>query len=96
MNWKVVSFDFDNTIGYADPPINITLSKILERADIIVDPERLREIRQMNATVHPLLSHRGWGARAIPFYYRHGFRIVGFNQDQYGIGHDAITLKKII
>ena len=61
MNWKVISFDFDNTIGYADPPIHITLSKILERAGIIVDPERVREIRQTNSPVHPLLLQRGWG-----------------------------------
>lgn len=35
-------------------------------------------------------------ASAIPFYYRHGFRIVGFNQDHFGRGHDAIILQKFI
>jgi ribosomal-protein-alanine N-acetyltransferase len=32
-------------------------------------------------------------ARAIPFYYKHGFRISGCLQDYFGIGHDAIVLK---
>lgn len=33
-------------------------------------------------------------AAAIPFYYKHGFRISGFSQDHFGIGHDAIILKR--
>lgn len=32
-------------------------------------------------------------ARAIPFYYKHGFRLSGCAQDFFGIGHDAIILK---
>ena len=32
-------------------------------------------------------------ASAIPFYYKFGFRISGFEQDHFGIGHDAIILK---
>ncbi|MEM3596693.1 MAG: GNAT family N-acetyltransferase [Candidatus Bathyarchaeia archaeon] len=32
-------------------------------------------------------------ASAIPFYYEHGFRITGFMQDYFGLGHDAIILK---
>ena len=34
-------------------------------------------------------------ARAIPFYYRHGFRISGFLQDYFGVGHDTIVLKLV-
>ena len=34
-------------------------------------------------------------ARAIPFYYRHGFRISGFLQDYFGVGHDAVILKRV-
>ena len=34
-------------------------------------------------------------ASAIPFYYKHGFRITGFVQDYFGVGHDAIILKLI-
>ena len=32
-------------------------------------------------------------ASAIPFYYKHGFRITGFVQDYFGVGHDTIILK---
>ena len=32
-------------------------------------------------------------AEAIPFYYKFGFRISGFEQDYFGIGQDAIILK---
>jgi ribosomal protein S18 acetylase RimI-like enzyme len=35
-------------------------------------------------------------ASAIPFYYKHNFRITGFAQDFFGKGHDAIILKLII
>jgi ribosomal protein S18 acetylase RimI-like enzyme len=33
-------------------------------------------------------------ASAIPFYYEHDFRVSGFGQDYFGIGHDAIILKR--
>lgn len=33
---------------------------------------------------------------AIPFYYKHGFRIVGFKQDYFGKGHDAVMLEKAL
>jgi predicted N-acetyltransferase YhbS len=33
---------------------------------------------------------------AIPFYYKFDFRISGFSQDYFGIGHDAMILKKLI
>ena len=35
-------------------------------------------------------------AKAIPFYYRHGFRLSGCAQDFFGIGHDAIMLKLVL
>jgi ribosomal protein S18 acetylase RimI-like enzyme len=35
-------------------------------------------------------------ASAIPFYYKHNFRITGFAQDFFGKGHDAIILELII
>lgn len=35
-------------------------------------------------------------AQAIPFYYKHGFRISGCVQDRFGIDHDAIILKLIL
>jgi ribosomal-protein-alanine N-acetyltransferase len=35
-------------------------------------------------------------ASAVPFYYRHSFRTVGFVQDYFGIGHDALILKLVL
>jgi len=35
-------------------------------------------------------------AEAIPFYYKHGFRLSGCAQDFFGIGHDAIILKLVL
>ena len=35
-------------------------------------------------------------ASAIPFYYNHNFRITGFVQDFFGIGHDTIILKLVL
>ncbi len=35
-------------------------------------------------------------ASAIPFYYKHNFRITGFVQDLFGIGHDTIILKLVL
>jgi ribosomal-protein-alanine N-acetyltransferase len=35
-------------------------------------------------------------ASAIPFYYKHNFRIAGFMQDCFGTGHDAIILKLVV
>jgi len=33
-------------------------------------------------------------SEAIPFYYKHGFRISGSAQDYFGVGHDAIIMRK--
>ena len=35
-------------------------------------------------------------ASAIPFYYKHGFRISGIGRDFFGMGHDAIILELIL
>lgn len=35
-------------------------------------------------------------ASAIPFYYKNNFRISGFGQDYFGVGHDAIILKLVL
>jgi len=35
-------------------------------------------------------------ASAIPFYYKHDFRIIGVKQDRFGEGQDAVILKKIL
>ncbi|MGQ9507083.1 MAG: GNAT family N-acetyltransferase [Candidatus Bathycorpusculaceae bacterium] len=35
-------------------------------------------------------------ASAIPFYYKHNFRISAFRRDYFGEGHDAIILKIVL
>jgi ribosomal protein S18 acetylase RimI-like enzyme len=35
-------------------------------------------------------------ASAIPFYYKHNFRITGFAHDYFGRGHDAIILQLVL
>lgn len=35
-------------------------------------------------------------SEAIPFYYKHGFRLSGCAQDFFGTGHDAIMLKLVL
>lgn len=35
-------------------------------------------------------------APAIPFYYKHNFRITGFVQDYFGTGDDTIMLKLVL
>jgi ribosomal protein S18 acetylase RimI-like enzyme len=47
-------------------------------------------VKTLFAEVHYLC------ASAIPFYYEHEFRIVGFVQDYFGIGHDAIVLRLVL
>lgn len=55
-----------------------------------IDILKQKECKTLSAEVHYKC------ASAIPFYYEHGFRIVGFDQDHFGIGHDAIILQKDI
>ena len=64
MGWKVVSFDFDNTIGYIDPPVHITIGTILEKHGVPVKTEEIYEILAQERTKpfhHPLMEKRGWG-----------------------------------
>jgi len=35
-------------------------------------------------------------AAAIPFYYKHNFRITGFEHDFFGKGQDAIILRLVL
>jgi len=51
---------------------------------------RRRNVKMVFAEVHYKC------ASAIPFYYNHNFRITGFGQDFFGIGHDAIILKLVL
>ena len=49
-----------------------------------------KKVKLVRADVHYKCSS------AIPFYYKHNFRITGFVQDFFGKGQDAIILKLII
>jgi ribosomal-protein-alanine N-acetyltransferase len=57
--------------------------------------EELRALRQRGAEAVLAEVHYRC-ASAIPFYYRHGFRIVGFERDCFGDGHDAIIVKRVL
>ena len=61
------------------------IGKILLKKE--VETLKQREVKIIVAEVHYKC------ASAIPFYYKFGFRISGFEQDHFGIGHDAIILK---
>jgi FMN phosphatase YigB (HAD superfamily) len=61
--WRVISFDFDETLAYLYPPIHETIGTILERHGI---PGKARDIAEVlkdrsKQTRHPLLEERGWG-----------------------------------
>ena len=63
LKWRVVSFDFDETLAYMDPPIHETIGVILERHGI---PGKTKDIAEVlkdrsKLTRHPLLKERGWG-----------------------------------
>lgn len=63
LKWKVVSFDFDETLAYVDPPVHEIIGIILERHGV---PAKARDIAEVlkdrsKLTRHPLLKERGWG-----------------------------------
>jgi len=63
LKWRVISFDFDETLAYIDPPVHETIGIILERHGV---PGKARDIAEVlkdrsRLTRHPLLEERGWG-----------------------------------
>lgn len=63
LKWRVISFDFDETLAYMDPPVHETIGIILERHGV---PGKARDIAEVlkdrpKQTRHPLLKERGWG-----------------------------------
>jgi len=63
LKWRVISFDFDETLAYMDPPVHETIGIILERHGV---PGKARDIAEVlndrsRLTRHPLLEERGWG-----------------------------------
>ncbi|MGQ9624062.1 MAG: GNAT family N-acetyltransferase [Candidatus Bathycorpusculaceae bacterium] len=102
---SLVAVDDGKVIGYAQANVH-EHQGILE--DIVVAKDYqgrgigklllnkiLQTLRRRGATLVLAEVHYKC-ASAIPFYYKHGFRIIGFMQDYFGIGHDAIILKLVL
>jgi len=94
--------DKDEVIGYAQADVHGEMA-VLE--DIAVSKKRqgkgvgkmlleweIKALKQKGVKIVRAEVHYKC-ASAIPFYYKFGFRISGFEQDYFGIGHDAIILK---
>ena len=95
-----------NVIGYAQAEVCDNKEALLE--DIAVADEyknrgvgkqllnkEVMVLKQKGARI--LLAEVHYKcASAIPFYYKHDFRISGFSQDYFGIGHDAVILRRIL
>lgn len=63
IRWRLISFDFDETLAYMDPPIHETIGIILERHGV---PSKTKDIAEVlknrsRLTHHHLLKVRGWG-----------------------------------
>ena len=63
LKWRVISFDFDETLAYMEPSIHETIGIILERHGV---PDKTKDIEKVlknrsRLTHHPLLREKGWG-----------------------------------
>ena len=95
----------DHVIGYVQADIR-TAEAVLEDLAVAVEHQRkgigrklfnaelkalkLRKAETVVAEVHYKCS------AAIPFYYKHNFRIMNFEQDYFGAGEDAIILELLL
>lgn len=61
--WRVISFDFDETLAFMDPPIHETIGIILERHGVSDKTKAIAEVLKARPrlTRHPLLKEKGWG-----------------------------------
>jgi ribosomal protein S18 acetylase RimI-like enzyme len=100
-----VAVDNEKIIGYVQADL-CNDEAVLE--DIVVDKEyqgkgigkillnkELKALKQKKVKVVLAEVHYKC-ASAIPFYYKHNFRISGFRRDYFGEGHDAIILKLVL
>ncbi|MDI6690924.1 MAG: hypothetical protein QME50_03530 [Candidatus Bathyarchaeota archaeon] len=56
-----------------------------------------KELKALKKKVKAVLAEVHYKcAYAIPFYYKHNFRISAFRRDYFGEGHDAIILKLVL
>lgn len=92
----------DEVIGYAQADIHreiavledIAVAKNWQKKGVgrkLLEKE-IENLRKKRAKIVKAEVHYKC-ADAIPFYYKFGFRISGFEQDRFGIGRDAIILK---
>ena len=101
-----VATDKAKVIGYAQAEMRGNEQAMLEDIAVQKEHQGKKIGTQLLAKIVKALEEKGARmvfaevhykcAAAIPFYYRHGFRVSGFGQDYFGIGHDAIVLKLIL
>lgn len=97
-----VAVENNSVVGYVQADVGKT-EAVLEDIAVAVENqnkgigkkllnEELRVLRLRKAKVVVAEVHYKCAA-AIPFYYKHNFRITSFEHDYFGKGHDAIILK---
>jgi len=100
-----VATDNEKVVGYIQADIHddeavledIAVAKEYQRKNIgksLLDKELNALKRKRAKIVHAEVHYKC--ASAIPFYYKHNFRITGFVQDFFGISHDAIILRLVL
>jgi len=100
-----VATDNEKVVGYIQADIHddeavledIAVAKEYQRKNIgksLLDKELNALKRKRVKIVHAEVHYKC--ASAIPFYYKHNFRITGFVQDFFGISHDAIILRLVL
>ena len=93
-NGKVVGYVQGDTRGPMTTIEDLAVAKGKGIGKQLLDAE-LEALRARGAKVIIAEVHYR-NAQAIPFYYKHGFRISGCLQDYFGISHDAIILKLVL
>jgi len=100
-----VAVDGEKVVGYVQADVKGEIA-VLE--DIVVEEKHQKKGIGRLLLIKELETLKRKGVKAvfaevhykcsasIPFYYRFNFRISGFSQDYFGIGHDAMILKKLM
>lgn len=93
-------------IGYASGEIKSGELGILEDIAVFEDQQHKGVGELLLETVLKALKKKGVKvvvaevhykcASAVPFYYKHGFRISGFMGNYFGIGHDTLLLELVL
>ncbi len=93
-------------VGYAQAEVRYNNEALLEDIAVAEEYQKKGIGKQLLSKEAMVLKQKGARimlaevhykcASAIPFYYKHDFRVSGFGQDYFGIGHDAVILKKAL